>query len=180
MSGLMRNHPNELEAALWIVNDNLTRYALNSLERGAAGIFLSVPASGESVALEEYERFMRPYDLALLQALHGRGEFHIAHVHGSRLHFDRVLDYPVHAVSWADREAGPSLAEARRRTGLPFVGGIAQTSFPHVRPAVIREQVRRAHAEVGRRKLLLAPGCSLPTSSPVALIRAARDAAATV
>src|SRR5204862_7857199 len=100
--------------------------------------------------------------------------------HGSRLHFDRVLDYPVHGVSWADREAGPSLAEARRRTGLAFVGGIAQTSLPHVRPAVIREQVRRAHAGAGRRKLSLAPGCSLPTSSSVDLIRAARDAAATV
>src|SRR5689334_21336328 len=42
MDGLMREHPKELAAALGVVNENLIRYARASLERGAAGIFLSV------------------------------------------------------------------------------------------------------------------------------------------
>src|SRR3972149_6925295 len=114
MGPLMREHPEDLEVALAIVNENLTRYAQAALERGAAGIFLSVPASEESVTREEYEHFMRPYDLALLEALRGRGELHVLHAHGDRLHLDPLLDYPVHAISWAGRDAGPPLAPPPR------------------------------------------------------------------
>jgi uroporphyrinogen decarboxylase len=175
---LMRDHPRELEAALTVVNDNLTRYALASLARGAAGIFLSVPATAESLTLEQYERFMRPFDLALLEAIRGRGEFHVLHAHGARLHFDRLLDYPVHAISWGDREGGPTLAEARRRTPLALVAGIDHTRFQYRSAAEIRAEVRQAVADAGRDRLLLAPGCSLATYAFPELIRVARDATA--
>jgi uroporphyrinogen decarboxylase len=178
MDGLMREHPKELEAALGVVNDNLTRYAAASLERGAAGIFLSVPATAESVTAEQYARFMRPFDLALLEAIRGRAECLILHAHGGRLYFDEVLSYPVDAISWGDRAGGPSLAEARRRTALALVGGIDHTTFPDVSAAAIRDQVRIAVADAGREKLLLAPGCAVPTYSFPELIRVARDAAA--
>jgi uroporphyrinogen decarboxylase len=177
MEPLMRDHPRELEAALGVVNDTLTRYALASLERGAAGIFLSAPATAESLTPEQYERFMRPFDLALLEAIRGRGECHVLHAHGSQLYFDRLLDYPVHAISWADRAGGPTLAEARRRTSRVLVGGIDHTTFPYVSAAAIRAQVGSAAAEAGRDRLLLAPGCAVPTYSFPELIRAARDAA---
>ncbi len=174
---LMRDHATEVEAALAVVNDNLRRYALASLARGAAGIFLSVPATVESVTLEQYERFMRPFDLELLEALRGRGECHILHAHGTQLYFDRLLDYPVHALSWGDRDGGPSLAEARRRTSLALVGGINHADFPSLAASDIREQIRTAVAEAGREKLLLAPGCAVPTYSFPELIRVAREAA---
>src|SRR5512145_2705950 len=109
MGPFMRDHPTALGRALGAVNESLIRYARASLARGAAGMFLSVPASGEFVTRDDYERFMRPFDVALLQALAGTGELHVLHAHGSRLYFDRLLDYPVHALSWADRDGGPSL-----------------------------------------------------------------------
>jgi uroporphyrinogen decarboxylase len=177
MEPMMREHPRELEAALGVVNDTLIRYARASLERGAAGILLSAPASAESLTGEQYERFMRPFDLALLEAIRDRGEFHILHAHGARLYFDRLLDYPVHAISWADRASGPTLAEARRRTSRVLVGGFDHTNFPYMSAAVIRAQVASAAAEAGRDRLLLAPGCAVPTYSFPELIRAARDAA---
>jgi hypothetical protein len=105
MGACMRSAPRALEAALAVVNDNLARYAQAALASGAAGIFLSVPASTEFLTREQHERFMRPYDLALLEAVRGRGECHILHAHGAALHLDRLLDYPVHALSW-DRDSG--------------------------------------------------------------------------
>jgi uroporphyrinogen decarboxylase len=177
MDALMREHPKELEAALAVVNDNLTRYAKASLERGAAGIFLSVPATAETLTAEQFERFMRPFDLALLEAVRGTGDCHVLHAHGSRLYFDRLLDYPVHAISWAERGGGPSLAEARRRTSLALVGGIEQDGFPTRSAAEVRDEIRRAVAAAGREKFLLAPGCAVPSYSFPELIRAARDAA---
>lgn len=177
MDVLMRDHPRELEAALAVVNENLARYARASLERGAAGIFLSVPATPESLTGEQFERFMRPFDLALLEAVRGRGECHVLHAHGPRLYLDRLLDYPVHAVSWADRATGPGLGEMRRRTSLALVGGIDHTTFPYVSAAAVRSQVETAVTEAGRERLLLAPGCAVPTYSFPELIRAARAAA---
>jgi uroporphyrinogen decarboxylase len=177
MGALMREAPEELEAALAVVNDGLVRYAQASLDRGAAGIFLSVPAAEEMVTPAEYERFMRPYDLTLLHALRGRGELHVLHAHGARLHFDRLLDYPVHAISWADREGGPTLAEARKRTPRALMGGLAHTGFAYASAARIRGELREAVATAGPRGLFLAPGCAVETYTFPELIRAARDEA---
>ncbi len=156
MPGLMAEQPQALEAALRIVNDNLIRYAQASLERGAAGIFLSVPATAESVTAEQYERFMRPFDLAFLEAIRGRGECHVLHAHGERLYFDRLVDYPVHALSWADLNGGPSIAEARRRTPLHAHDRPRSRAVRReLRPAGPRRRPRRAG---GRRRDPLHPG----------------------
>jgi uroporphyrinogen decarboxylase len=179
MEPLMAQHPVVLEAALQIVNDNLIQYALASLERGAAGIFLSVPASAESVTLAQYARFMRPFDLQLLNAIHGKGECHILHAHGEKLYLDQILDYPVHALSWADLNGGPSIAEARRRTPFTLMAGLDHIQFPYVSARVIRDQVKTARAQAGNTKFILAPGCSVATYSFPPLIKAARDAART-
>jgi uroporphyrinogen decarboxylase len=179
MEPLMAKHPVALETALQIVNDNLAQYALASLERGAAGIFLSVPASAESVTPEQYARFMRPFDMQLLKAIRGKGECHILHAHGNKLYLDQLLDYPVHALSWADLNGGPSIVEARRRTPLTLMAGLDHLKFPYVSARVIRDQVKTARAQAGNTKFILAPGCSVATYSFPPLIKAARDAART-
>jgi uroporphyrinogen decarboxylase len=174
MGPLMEEHPAELEAALAVVNDNLIRYAIASLHGGASGIFFSVPAAPESLTAEQYERFMRPFDMAFLEAIRPFGEFHVLHAHGKEIYLDRLQDYPVHAISWADREGGPSLAEMRRLTPRALMGGIDHGSFPYTSAAKIREQIRTAIAEAGPRKLFIAPGCAIPSYSFPELIRAAR------
>jgi uroporphyrinogen decarboxylase len=170
----MEEHPAELEAALTVVNDNLIRYAIASLHSGSSGIFYPVPATAESLTPEQYERFMRPFDLAFLEAIRPFGEFHVLHAHGSGIFLDRLLDYPVHAISWADRESGPPLALMRKLTPRALMGGIDHVNFPYTSAARIREQVRSAVTEAGARKLLIAPGCALPTYSFPELIRAAK------
>jgi uroporphyrinogen decarboxylase len=179
MEPLMANHPNALEAALQVVNDNLIQYALATLERGAAGIFLSVPASAESLTPNQYARFMRPFDLQFLNAIRGKGECHILHAHGEKLYVDQVLDYPVHVLSWADLNGGPSISEARRRTPLTLMAGLDHLKFPQLSAGLIRTQVRSARSQAGSTKFILAPGCSVPTYSFPPLILAARDAART-
>jgi uroporphyrinogen decarboxylase len=172
MPRFMREHPAELQRALGAVNETLIAFARASLERGAAGIFLAVPASEEYVTRDEYERFMRPFDLALLQAIGHLGEGHVLHAHGARLHLDRLLDYPVAALSWADRDSGPSLAELRKRTTLPLMGGLSHGNFAYVSATEVRGQVREAIAAAGAEKLLIAPGCALPSYAFPEQIRA--------
>ena len=177
MPKLMTGHPDAVLDALKIINRNLIQYALASLDRGSAGIFFSVPATAESLTVEQYEKFMRPFDLEFLNAIKGKGEMHILHAHGEKLFFDRLLNYPVQAISWADLNGGPTIAEAREKTSLTLVAGIDHVKFPNVSAKIIRDQVKTAIAEAGKTKFILAPGCSLPTFSYPPLIRVARDAA---
>jgi len=173
----MADHPQALKAALVVVNENLLQYALASLERGAAGIFFSVPATAESVTLEQYEQIMRPFDLEFLKAIQGQGEFHILHAHGEKLYFDRLLDYPVQAISWPDLNGGTTIAEARKKTSLTLMAGLDHVKFPYLSAKTIRDQVKSALSQAGNTKFILAPGCSVPTYSFPPLIQAARDAA---
>jgi uroporphyrinogen decarboxylase len=86
------------------------------------------------------------------------------------------LDYPVKAVSWADLNGGPTIAEARQKTSLTLVAGIDHVKFPYVSAGVIRDQVKSAIEQAGQTKFILAPGCAVPTYSFPPLIKAARDA----
>ena len=177
MPALMTDHPEALLEALKIVNQNLIQYALASLERGTAGIFYSVPGSAEFLSPEQYEKFMRPFDLEFLQAIRGKGEFHVLHAHGEKLFLDRLLPYPVQALSWADLNGGPAIAEARRRTPFTLMAGLDHVKFTGLSTKQVREQVKRARDQGGDTKFILAPGCSVPTYSYPPLIKAARDAA---
>jgi uroporphyrinogen decarboxylase len=174
---LMANHPEAVVKALGVINGNLISYALATLDRGAAGIFLSVPASAEFVTREQYERFMRPFDLALLNAVKGKGEMHILHAHGTQLFLDRLLEYPARVLSWADLNGGPSISEARLRTPLTLMGGLDHVTFPYSSAARLREQVKAARAQAGPTKFILAPGCSVATYSFPPLIHAVCAAA---
>jgi uroporphyrinogen decarboxylase len=177
MPRFMREHPADLLQALAAVNQTLIAFARASLERGAAGIFLAVTGSEEFVTREEYERFMRPFDLELLEAIRHLGEGHILHAHGARLYLDRMLDYPVAALSWADRDTGPSLSELRRRTSLPLMGGLSHGNFAYVSATEVERQVREAIGSAGRDRLFVAPGCALPSYAFPEQIRAAVAAA---
>ena len=173
MLKLMTDHPDAVLDALKSINQNLIQYALASLGRGSAGIFFSVPATAESLTVEQYEKFMRPFDLEFLNAIKGKGEMHILHAHGEKLFLDRLLDYPVHAISWADLNGGPTIPEARKKTSLTLMAGIDHVKFPNVSAGVVRNQIKSAMAQAGNTKFLLAPGCSLPTFSYPPLIKAA-------
>jgi len=118
---------------------------------------------------------MRPFDLAFLTAIEGRGECHVLHAHGEHLYFDRLVDYPAHALSWADLNGGPSIAEARRRTTFTLMAGLDHVKFVESSARLVRGQVARALEAGGASGFMLAPGCSLPTYAYPPLIRAARD-----
>jgi len=176
MSRLMTEYPEDLLAALKIVNSNLIQYSLASIERGASGIFLSVPATAETLTVEEYEKFMRPFDVDLLKFLQGKGECHILHAHGEKLYLDRMLDYHVQVLSWADLNGGPTIAQARQKTSLTLMAGIDHVNFPNMSLKRVKEQVRTAIAQAGDTRFILAPGCAIPTYSFTPLIKAIRRA----
>ena len=162
MDRLMTDYPEALMDTLEVVTANLTAYCRESLRRGAAGIFLSIAAGEEILSREAFLTFVKPYAAKLLEAIAEDGPMNTAHVHGDRLYFDDILDLPVPIFNWWDRGPyGPRMAAVRRRTDACLMGGIDQSLVARRSRRFLRTHVQEGIDEGGRRRFLLANGCTI-------------------
>jgi uroporphyrinogen decarboxylase len=94
--------------------------------------------------------------------------------------FDQVLDAPVQAFNFHDREgAGLSLGELRKKTDRCLVGGLGRrTTLVHGTPDEVDAEVRDAWEQVGRRGLILGPGCVVSPEAPEENLRQLRRSVA--
>jgi len=173
----LRAHPEGVHAALRAITETTRSFARAACEAGADGIFFATQcATSDLCTPAEYAAFGRPYDLAVLDALPAAAQdWSILHVHGQNIFFDDLLDYPVAIVNWHDRRTAPSLAAARTRTLRCLAGGIDEqgTLFAGDETA-IAAQIREALAQVQGERLIIAPGCVVPPTTPESHLRAAR------
>lgn len=168
--------PEILLGAMEAIATSLANYAVEAIARGAAGIFLSTGAATDDVmSTEEYKIWGRPFDLKILNAV-ADAPFNVLHIHGKRIHFDSLLDYPVRAMNWSHFTTAPSLRDARARTGKTLLGGINEATIDYRSPSEVEDQVARALAEVGTTSLMVTPGCTVPTDTPVRGLRAIKNA----
>ncbi len=176
LTAARQRHPETVLAAMDAISTSLASYAKQVLERGAAGIFLSLGAATDEVmTTKEYETWGRPFDLKILEAVR-EAPFNVLHIHGKRIHFDPVLDYPVSALNWSHFATAPSLGEGKMRSGKTVLGGIDEATASHVSAPEISEQVGNAIREVGPRGLIVTPGCSVPTDTRERSLRAVKAA----
>ena len=164
----IRQAPEAVHAGLRIVAETTRRFAVEVIKRGADGLFFASQTTNEGyLTRDEYREFARPYDVAVLEAVGGRSWFNVFHLHGRDILFDEVLDYPVEAFNYHDRESGPRLAELRTKTDKCLIGGIGQnTTLVHGTPKEVNAQVKEAWEQVGRRGLILGPGCVANRDAP--------------
>ncbi len=164
----IREAPDAVHAGLEIVAETTRRFAMEVVTRGADGLFFASQTTNEGyLSRNEYAEFARRYDLVVLEAVQGRSWFNVFHLHGEKVMFDQVLDYPVQALNYHDREAGPSLAEMRAKTNKCLIGGIGQnTTLVHGTPKEVDAQVKEAWEQVDRRGLILGPGCVANLGAP--------------
>jgi uroporphyrinogen decarboxylase len=157
--------PETLLAALDAISTSLASYAKEALKRGAAGIFLSLGAASDDVMVaNEYDIFGRPFDLKIIDAVRD-ASFNVLHIHGKRIHFNSVKDFPVHALNWSHFATAPTLQDGKKLSGKSVLGGVDEATASHVSAPEIGEQVEEAIREVGTRGLIITPGCSVPTDT---------------
>ncbi|MCC9076870.1 hypothetical protein FKZ61_012215 [Litorilinea aerophila] len=174
----LRQHPDEFKAGLQIIAETTARFAQACVEAGAHGFFLATQCSTYRLLSEaEYREFGQPYDLLVLEAVKDRTEFNMLHVHGEDIMFDLMASYPVQLLNWHDRLTWPTLQEAQARFAGIVVGGINdRQTLLHGTPEQVRAEVQDALAQTQGRRLVVGPGCVIPTDTPVANIRAAVEA----
>lgn len=173
----LRSAPETVEAGLARIAETTADFALLCLEAGADGIFFaSQLATHRFLTPAEHARFGEPFDRAVLDAVAGRSWLTVLHLHGTDVFFDLANHYPVHAVSWHDRETEPDLASAARQTGRILMAGLDRRLFEAGTPGQVEAQARQAPAATGGRRLILAPSCVIPTPSPPENLHAVRRA----
>ena len=171
-----KSFPATLLSAMDAIATSLANYAAEAVARGAAGIFLSLGAATDDVmSREEYQVWGRPFDLKVLNAVRD-ARFNVLHIHGSRIHFDSVADYPVTAFNWSHFATAPTLTEGHSISGKAVMGGINEATASHLSAPEIARQVADSLAAFPQRGLLLTPGCSIPTDTPVRNMRAVKTA----
>ena len=124
---------------------------------------------------EDYKIWGRPFDLKILEAVRA-APFNVLHIHGKKVHFDAASDLPASVINWSHYATPPTLAEGRRRGGRAVMGGIDEATAAHLSPPEIVKQITNAAQEVGGRGLIVAPGCSVPTDTPVRALAAIKAA----
>lgn len=172
------DHPDALREGLETITHTFIEYVQATLEAGASGIFFATTgwASASELSQDDYQRFGREYDLRVLAAAAGKAPFNVLHNCGTGIYFELLADYPVEAISWATTLPGnPTLAEALQMTGKALAGGLSEKSvLVDGTPEQVAAEVDAAVAQTGGRRLLIAPGCSIPPRTPAAHLEAAK------
>ena len=179
---LLRENRGDVGMAIDAIAASQANFAKRCIEAGADGVFLSVRddwVDTDENGLSTYDEMVRIGDGQIIMAAAG-GSANLLHVCGTVRDFDSFAAYPVHAINWADRAAGPSIAEAAKRTTRTLCGGVDNLStLRDGTPAEVEAEARDALRQAGDRPMILAPGCTfdpdrVPEANLDAMVRAVR------
>lgn len=172
----LRRHPDALRRGLEMLTESILRFIDAARPAGIAGIYYAVQhAAYPLLSREEFDGFGRPYDLRVLESTADLW-CNMVHLHGSRVMFDRVADYPMAFLNWHDRDTGISLAEGLAQTRAAASGGVSQWTIHQEGPEGTLAEAADARKQTGDRRLMLGTGCVIMTTTPLRNIRALREA----
>jgi uroporphyrinogen decarboxylase len=174
---LMREAPGPFVDWLACCTENLVRYLKAAARTGIGGVFFSVNGGErDGLTAQEFARFVRPFDLRVLEAAAAVGPFLVGHIHGKNLDLDRVIDYPVAALNWSHLHDNATIAEVRGRTRRCLIGGMDELHTTQLTPREIVDAVLAAARDAAGGGFMAGPGCAVPSDAAPELIRAPRDA----
>ena len=158
----LKDNPRLVHEALEAIADTTARFVVEVLKAGAHGVFYAVgTAQRQLMTSEQFCAFGRKYDLFVLKEAQN-AFFNMCHMHGENLLFDQVLDYPVHAFNWSDREYGPTLQELRALTDKMLIGGIDEKQLVETSREEIHQDVLSLLPSLPLGPFMWGPGCVVP------------------
>jgi uroporphyrinogen decarboxylase len=122
----LNQNPQAVHGLLQTITDVFEKFSLACLDAGATGIFFATKwANSDSMSLEEYQEFERPYDLQILNSLAARKALIVLHVCGPNTYLPKMLDYPSDLLSYDFFAKGnPDPVDLLRASGKFVIGGI--------------------------------------------------------
>ena len=180
LSELLAEDRGSVGMALDAIAASQANFAAKCIEAGADGVFLSIRddwVDMEQNGPDVYDQLVRTGDGQILSAARG-ARFNMLHVCGVAKNFDAFAAYPVHAINWADRAAGPAISEVAGRVNSAVCGGVDNLgTLVKGSPRQVEEEVHDALRQAGNHPMIVAPGCTfdpglVPEENLDAMVRA--------
>lgn len=170
--------PEIVMEGLSVIASNIIKFADCCInEAGVDGFFFGAFGCEKGWMSEnQYGELVQPSDLTVLKELN-KADMVFLHIHGETDSFFNLLkEYPCNAISWEDKLAGPSLADARKLTDKCLIGGIDHSNARFCSPEGIVKEGKESIASINGCGLILAPGCTFPGDTPDANMFAMKSA----
>lgn len=149
--------------ALDVIAKTIAKYAAGVVKSGADGVFYAALGMARTgyFTREEWEEFVRPYDLMVLEELKPINT--IIHTCGIRSNPEWFVDYPVDIIHWAESATGnPTLQGSKEwikdKTAM---GGVDERLFGQDKADEILEKAKTTIRRMADQPLILAPDCSV-------------------
>ncbi|MBS4206688.1 uroporphyrinogen decarboxylase family protein [Bacillus sp. FJAT-50079] len=177
LSAHLREKPEVVANAFRILSEGMAEFTQSCLEAGAQGIYYSaLGGEKELFTDEEFEQYIKPNDLLILNAAKSASAFNVLHICKDNVNFERYKDYDPEVVNWAVHENRLTLKEGRKLfPNSTILGGLDDRSGVLV--SGTEEEIEKAVFsildEVGTKKFILGADCTLPTEMSYEKIRMA-------
>jgi uroporphyrinogen decarboxylase len=149
--------------------DAITKSTINHIHHakkiGAAGTLVSIfNAESRFGSVEDYEKFTRPYDKRVFDALAG-SKLTVLHLHYlERPYLDQFKDFKAPVLQYSVKTSGIPISEIRQTYAQPIFGGVDEIDYRKLTTEEIRSQWTEARSAAGA-KYIAAPGCSIPNDT---------------
>jgi uroporphyrinogen decarboxylase len=172
-----------VKAGLEIITEDLLHFVRGCIQHGIDGFYASTQG-GESQRFQDpsiFAKYIKPFDLAIWEAITPHCPFNILHVCDYRYgyaDYSPFINYPGQVVNCSLKLGERELTgqEIARLFGRPFMGGMERLG---VLACGAPEEVRRAarSALEAHWPAILAADCTVPAETPWDNLKAAIDAA---
>lgn len=172
--GLITQHlkedPEKVKPGLEIITESLMRFVKGCITLGVDGFYTSTQG-GEADRFEDkaiFERYIKPYDLALMAEINRVCPFNILHVcdyHGGYDDLAPFLDYPGHVVNCSPQVGGKAVdgTEISRMFGRPYMGGMDRHGvITSGDQTAIKQRVQKV-LQAAPERFILGADCTLPS-----------------
>ncbi len=160
------NYPDMLESVLEVISRTMIDFLSHCLDSGADGLYFATQSATYNLLTdEEYNRFEKPYDLKVLNAVRPRLRLSILHLHGDNVMFDHFKDYPIDVLNWADRRTVPPLplSEGKERFPGCVMGGInGRATLCTGTVNEVKAEIEDSIKQMAGKPFILSPCCVIP------------------
>lgn len=173
---LLKHESTTLEL-LQQMTDAICRHLERCSNEGITGIYLSVDwartEDSGSITREQFDKFVKPFDLQVLRAAERLNLVKIVHVHGHNLEFARVSEYTADVWSWSHHHTTPRLEEMKPTAPgkVSVMGGLNRERLSRQTTDEVNRDLHDIVEKVGTTGLLIAPGCTAATDTPRRLLK---------
>jgi uroporphyrinogen-III decarboxylase len=165
LHAFQQEHTADWERALEAITQSTINHINRSLALGSSGTLVSIyNATSRFGAVQDYERYSRPYDKRVMAAL-TQTKLSILHLHTlEREYLSQFRDFGAPVINYSVKTSGIPIGEVRQSFSQAIAGGIDEIDFQRLSTQEIVAQWTSARAQAGS-KYLITPGCSVPDAS---------------